>query len=282
MTQSRSWDDPRRVLKRHGARPSRRYSQNFLTDRHAVERIALAAAAEPRRLVVELGAGVGTLTRELLRDADRVTAVDKDPAMLRILEAELGEHSGLDIVDADATTFDFTELSAREKAPLCVTGNLPYAVTGRILRNLIEHRAAIARAVLMVQREVRNRLIASPGTKDYGALTVFVQAAFSVDTLMRLKPGAFHPAPEVESAVVIFEPLAEPRAAIDPAFEEVVRAAFQMRRKTLKNALGAAGSPERATLALREARIDGKRRGETLSVEEFAALACAWQKAAAR
>lgn len=280
MSDHPPWEDPRRVLARHGVKPRRRYSQNFLVDRGTVERIAEAATQGAQGLVIELGSGTGTLTTELLRRSPSVIAVDKDPKMRAILEAELGQASGLTIVDGDASTYDFTAQATRSSLPVRVTGNLPYALTGRILRNLIEHHEAILRAVVMVQREVRDRLIAQPGTKDYGALTVFVQAVFSVQTLLRLKPGVFFPAPKVESAVVVLEPLSAVRGVIDAAFEEVVRAAFQMRRKTLKNALTGADTPERVALALANANIDGGRRGETLSVEEFATLASAWRAAA--
>ncbi len=280
MSETPPWEDPRRVLARYGVKPRRRYSQNFLVDRGTVERIAEAATEGAKSVIVELGSGTGTLTTELLRRAPSVIAVDKDPQMRAILKAELGEASGLTIVDADASTYDFTAEAKRSALPVRATGNLPYALTGRILRNLIEHHQAIARAVVMVQREVRDRLLAGPGTKEYGALTVFVQAVFSVRTLLRLKPGVFFPAPKVESAVVVLEPLQQPRATIDADFEQVVRAAFQMRRKTLKNALAGAGTAQRVAHALTTAQIDGQRRGETLSIEEFASLARAWCDAA--
>ena len=131
----------------------------------------------------------------------------------------------------------------------------------------------------MVQREVRDRLVASPGAKEYGALTVFTRGGFEVETLCRLRPGCFYPAPKVDSAVVRLLPLATPRAEETPALSAVVRAAFQRRRKTLRNALLAIGDPERTDRALAHAGIDPGRRGETLSVEEFARLAESWDVA---
>lgn len=279
MTIGPSWEDPRQVLRRHSARASRRFSQNFLIDRNAVEAIADAAAGETGPPIVELGAGVGTLTAALLRRGRRVIAVEKDPAMLNILKEELGRETALEVVAGDAAEFDFSEVSRTAEQRIHVAGNLPYSITGLILRNLTDHRRAIAKAVLMVQREVRDRLVASPSTKEYGALTVFVRAAFAVDTLMQLKPTAFHPRPKVKSAVVILEPWEKPGVEVDSAFETVVRAAFQMRRKTLRNALAAASSPDHAAKALLAANIDGARRGETLSVEEFGELAAAWSAA---
>jgi 16S rRNA (adenine1518-N6/adenine1519-N6)-dimethyltransferase len=125
----------------------------------------------------------------------------------------------------------------------------------------------------MVQREVRDRLVAEPGSKDYGALTVFTQAGFEVDTLLRLKPGSFFPPPQVESAVVRLRPRSVVRAEESPTFRATVRSAFQMRRKTLRNALRAIGPTERWAAAAASAGVDLARRGETLSVEEFARLA---------
>ena len=131
----------------------------------------------------------------------------------------------------------------------------------------------------MVQREVRDRLVAQPSTKEYGALTVFTRAVFEVDTVCRLRPGSFYPAPKVESAVVRLLPRETPLAEETESFQAVVRAAFQMRRKTLRNALRALGDADRASAALSGAGIDPGRRGETLSIEEFARLAQCWDAA---
>ncbi|MBT8468382.1 MAG: hypothetical protein KJN97_06495, partial [Deltaproteobacteria bacterium] len=176
----------------------------------------------------------------------------------------------------DAAEVDLGAYSKACGSKLVVTGNLPYQATGAIIRQVVAHRAVLDGAILMVQREVRDRLIASPGTKDYGALTVFTRAAFEVETLCRLRPGSFYPAPKVDSAVVRFVPREAVLAEETQSFQLVVRAAFQMRRKTLHNALRAHGDSGRASRALSAAGIDAGRRGETLSVEEFAALAKGW------
>ena len=269
-----AWEDPRVVLARHGLRAKRGYSQNFLISQRAVDTIAAATVLAPGMAVVELGAGLGTLTAALLRAGARVIAIERDPDMLRVLEAELGAYR-LEVRREDAAALDYAALVERAGAPLSVAGNLPYAITGPILRNLTEHRLSFARAVVMVQREVRNRLVAQAGTRDYGALTVFMQAAFAVDTVLKLGAGAFHPRPRVESAVVRLIPHAEPIAEETPAFRRAVRAAFQSRRKTLRNALATTTTPARASQALAAAGIDPERRGETLSVQEFACLAAA-------
>ncbi len=267
-----AWEDPRRVLGRHGLRPKRGMSQNFLISPAAVARIAEAAAPQPQERVVELGAGLGTLTAALLRAGARVLAIERDPDMIGVLQAELSGF-GVEVLHEDAASVDLSALAERAGGPLCVVGNLPYAATGAILRNLMRHRAALARAVVMVQREVRDRLEAAPGSADYGALTVFAHAAFEIETVLRLPPGAFHPPPKVHSAVVRLTPRAQPLVEENEPLRTVVRAAFQSRRKTLRNALAGVLGVPRAERILSRTGIDPRRRGETLALEQLAALA---------
>lgn len=274
MSAPPEWEDPRRVMRRHGLQPKRAYSQNFLVSRSAVERIVEALAPRPDELTVELGPGLGTLTAALLRAGADVLAIERDRDMLEVLAKELGSVERFRVQEGDAASVDLAAL-AREHGPLALVGNLPYAVTGAILRNLTEQRAAVSRAVVMVQREVRDRLLASPGTKEWGALSVFVQASFDVSSVLRVPAGAFHPPPKVESAVVRLVPRATPRALETEAFRAIVHAAFGTRRKTLRNGLRRIG----AEAALEASGIDGARRGETLSIEELAALAEAWERA---
>jgi 16S rRNA (adenine1518-N6/adenine1519-N6)-dimethyltransferase len=191
--------------------------------------------------------------------------------MIHVLTQDLVPR-GLVLRPGDAADVDYAALKREPSEKLCVVGNLPYAITGAILRNLVDSRPHISRAIVMVQREVRDRLIALPGTKEYGALTVFTTAAFKVQTVLKLPPSAFHPPPKVHSAVVRLDAQDKPRAEETLAFRTVVKAAFEQRRKTLRNALRAA-IDERAEVALAKADIDPMRRGETLSVEEFARLA---------
>ncbi len=270
MSEPHEWEDPRRVMKRHGLAPKRSFRQNFLVSRSAVERIAEALAPRPDELTVELGPGLGTLTAALLRAGATMLAIERDRDMLAVLAAELGQIDRLELREGDAATIDLRALAA-ERGRVALVGNLPYAVTGAILRNVVEQRDAVSRAVLMVQREVRDRLVAAPAPKAYGALTVFVQASFEVESVLRVPAGAFHPPPKVESAVVRLIPRAVPRAEETEAFRAVVHAAFGTRRKTLRNALRRSG----AEGALEASGIDGDRRGETLSIEELAALAAA-------
>lgn len=283
------WEDPRRTLARHGLRPKRAFSQNFLVARSLVEAIADAAVVGPATPVVELGPGLGTLTGALLRRGACVHAVEKDRSMLDVLAADLqnpasplleglpmASGASLQVEEGDAATVQLAALRARldpsGQSPLRVVGNLPYAVTGAILRNLVGQREHVARAVVMVQREVRDRLLAAPGTEAYGALTVFVSAAYRVEPVLRAPAGAFHPPPKVDSAVVALLPRTD-FVTETPALRLAVRACFEQRRKTLRNGLAALLGPARADAALETAGLDGRRRGETLSLEEIVRLA---------
>lgn len=272
MSEIPNWEDPRRVLARHGLRPKRGFSQNFLTSPHAVESIAAAARPGPGEAVVELGPGLGTLTGALLRAGARVVAIERDPDMVRVLQSEFAK-APLEVRPGDVTELDYAQLRQELGAPLIVVGNLPYAVTGAVMRSLIAARPCLARVLVMVQREVRDRLEAAPGTAEYGALSVFTRAAFEIDTVVRVPAGAFHPRPKVDSAVVRLLPRGTPLAEETPSFQLVVRAAFQARRKTLRNALAQSCGAQSAERALQRAGFDPVRRGETLSVEEFDRLA---------
>ncbi|MCA9580803.1 MAG: ribosomal RNA small subunit methyltransferase A [Myxococcales bacterium] len=269
------WEDPRKALARHGLQPKRQFSQNFLVSREAVERIAIAATSEERP-VLEFGPGLGTLTRALLERAPKVTVVEPDPDMRRVLTEDF-QDSRREILDGDATTFDIAAWANQESSRITVTGNLPYSVTGAILRNLMTHRDALGHAVIMVQKEVRDRLLAPPGTKEYGALTVFTAADFGVHSVTKVSRGSFHPVPKVDSAVVRLVPHERPLVRHPRAFTILVRAAFTARRKMLRKALRSAIDEGPFLDGLLDAaEIEGTRRGETLTVEDFDRLATLW------
>ncbi len=274
MNEAPAWEDPRRVLARHGLRPKRGLSQNFLVSRAAVEKIADALSLRPGETVVELGPGLGTLTAALLRRGAHVIAIEADRAMLQVLAQELGQVAGLSARHGDASELELATLVPEGR--VAVAGNLPYAITGAIFRRLVAQHQRVERAVLMVQREVRDRLLAEPGSKQYGALTVFTRAVFEVRPVCLVPAGAFHPPPKVDSAVIELLPRVGPIDAAEPRFVSVVRAAFEARRKTLRNALLRGRDAADVDRALAAAGIDGGRRGETLSVEEFASLAAAF------
>lgn len=266
-------EDPRRVLARYGFAPKKAFSQNFLVDKRAVQRIAEATRADASSVVVELGPGAGTLTTALLATGAEVVGVERDRDMAQVLRAELGDEPRFSLVEDDAATVDLTAIATARGRELIVAGNLPYAITGAILRQLSTHRESIVRAVVMVQKEVRDRLLASPGTKAYGAPTVFVQAGYAVEPVFTLAPGAFFPPPKVSSAVIRLERLAVPRAVETPALRETVQAIFASRRKTLRNSLRRIAPEEKIDAALEKTGIDGSDRGETLTVERIAELA---------
>jgi 16S rRNA (adenine1518-N6/adenine1519-N6)-dimethyltransferase len=203
-------------------------------------------------------------------------AVDADRDMLEVLRRELGHVPALDARHGDATSFDFAGVAPLGR--VAIAGNLPYAVTGGIFRSLVAQYRHVDRAVLMIQREVRDRLLGVAGTKDYGALTVFTRAVFDIKPVCIVPAGAFHPPPRVESAVIALTPRAQPIDAARRGFERTVRASFEARRKTLRNALLKIHEPEHVDGALASVGIDGKRRGETLTVEEFDRLASALER----
>jgi len=267
--------DPRTVLKRHGLRPKRSWGQNFLVSAGAVEKIARLCVDEPGRTVVEIGPGLGTLTHALLAVGGQVIAIERERDMCRILEQELGDHARFTLIEADAATFDYGARLGGE--PAVIAGNLPYQITGRILRRVLELDATPLRAVFTVQAEVAERLVAGPGERARGALSAMVDARFEARVALRLPPTSFVPRPRVRSAVVELSPRVPPRfGELDGAeFDAAVKAAFGVRRKTLRNALLTAGWGDASDVdaVLEAAGIDPRVRAQRLKTEDFAALA---------
>jgi 16S rRNA (adenine1518-N6/adenine1519-N6)-dimethyltransferase len=223
---------------------------------------------------VEIGPGEGALTGLLAGRAGRVLALEIDRALGAALRARW---PAVEVLDADARSWDYQGLAAPAGGRVLIVGNLPYSVGKPILAALIESRAAIHEMALMLQREVAERIAAPPGGKTYGSLSVFTQLYCDVRLAFRVPPGAFRPPPKVDSAVLHLRVLREPRVPLgDPRrFERVVRAAFAQRRKMLANALGAGlGLPlDVVRRAATTVGVDPTRRAETLSLAEFAALA---------
>ncbi|HTJ84000.1 MAG TPA: 16S rRNA (adenine(1518)-N(6)/adenine(1519)-N(6))-dimethyltransferase RsmA [Polyangiaceae bacterium] len=266
-------------LASRGVRPKKSLGQNFLTDPAICARIADAANASAGT-VLEIGPGAGAITRPLLERAAHVVAIERDRDLVALLENELAaeiEGDRFRIVSGDATEVDWLPLFEGRPRPHVVAGNLPYLLTGRFLELATTHADAIDRVVFMVQLEVAERLLAAPGTAAYGALTVFVRAAFDVSRVVVVKAGAFFPRPDVDSCVVALSPLRPRRAEEDAAFRGAVRGAFGMRRKTLRNAWRGLLGLDDATVAgaAAEAGIDLGLRGETLDVDAFARFAAA-------
>jgi 16S rRNA (adenine1518-N6/adenine1519-N6)-dimethyltransferase len=270
------FEDPRAVLGRHGLRPKRSWGQNFLISERAVRIIADECVDAPGRLVVEIGAGLGTLTRVLLERGARVIAVERDREMCEVLRQELGGYGGFTLEEADAKRFDYAGVLGAEGG--VVTGNLPYQLTGQLLRRVIDHAPMIERAGLMVQQEVGERLLAGCGDRARGALTVMVGARFEVGKILGLPPTAFVPRPKVRSTVIALrkrERIAAGARTDLAVFDRVVKAAFTVRRKTLRNSLVAGGlgtQPEVDSL-LERAGVEPRKRSQQLEEAEFEAIA---------
>lgn len=273
----RRFPTARQLLGRYGLSPRKALGQNFLMDPRVQERIVAAAEVGPEDVVVEIGAGLGALTSRLVERAKRVLAIDRDAQLVEVLRTELGASPNLDIVHGDALNFDLAAAARSAGQALVVVGNLPYVVTSPVLFATIEAAAGggvVDRAVFMVQKEFAQRMLAPPGSRIYGRLSVMVQQAASAEILFHVGAGAFLPPPAVTSTVFRLRPREKPLAQVtDPnLFSRVVREAFGARRKMLRRAL----EPEfgvRAAAALDAAGIPGTRRAEELAVADFARLA---------
>jgi len=284
ITLPNSGDRPpstREILQRHGLRAKKSLGQNFLVDANVQERIVAAARVSSDDVVIEIGAGLGALTRLLVGQAGHVIAIEHDGELAELLGQELGARPGLRIECADALDFDFAAAARAAGRPLVVVGNLPYQITSPLLFAITEAAAGgqvIGRAILMVQKEFAQRMLAGPGSKVYGRLSVMVQQQAEGEILFHVGPGAFHPRPAVTSSVLRLRPRPMPLAPVrDPVrFAQVVKQAFSVRRKMLRRGLEPLGGTEVAGRALAQAGILGTRRAEELSVAEFARLADAF------
>jgi 16S rRNA (adenine1518-N6/adenine1519-N6)-dimethyltransferase len=255
--------------------------QNFLCDPQAAERIAAALGDISGQTVVEIGPGRGAITEALAARAQHVIAVELDPGLAAALRDQFAPER-VTILEQDVLRFDFESARAdsrRIASPpghrLRVAGNLPYYITSPILLKLTQSHAALELAVLMVQREVADRVTAAPGSRDYGLLSVTLQMYGSVERLFTLPPESFSPPPEVHSTVFRwrFAPRFAEFDVPEGAFLAFVRKAFAQKRKTLANNLRAAGvAPDSTAAAMEQAGIDPRARAETLSLEAFASL----------
>lgn len=267
------------LLERHGFRFSKALGQNFLIEPSVPRRIAEASGADENTLALEVGPGVGCLTGELAQRAGKVVAIELDNALRGVLAETLGGYENVEIVWGDAARLDLAQI-VRERAgdlrPI-VCANLPYSVTTPLLAAFID-AGCFERITVMIQREVAQRLAAAPGTKDYGAFTVFVNWHCEVRKLFDVPPECFMPRPKVTSSVVALAPRKEPPCEVrdEALMFRCVRAAFAQRRKTLSNALtNGLGQYTRAQVdaALASAGVSHAARGETLGLREFAAVA---------
>ncbi|WP_371365511.1 Ribosomal RNA small subunit methyltransferase A [Sporomusa rhizae] len=265
------------ILKTFGIHMSKKLGQNFLIDGNVVEGIVSAAKVSQGDAVLEIGPGIGTLTQGLAEAGADVTAVELDRRLLDVLAKTLEGYDNVKVVHGDILKIDISREINKEKYKL--VANLPYYITTPIIMKFLEEHLPVELLVTMVQKEVAERMVAKPGGKDYGALSVAVQYYTEPEIMFIVPPKAFIPSPAVESAVIRCTVRTTPpvQVASERMFFRVVKAAFAQRRKTLANALKAGGlDKEILEQVLTEANVDGMRRGEQLSLDEFAAIANAW------
>ena len=263
------------LVKKYNFKFSKSLGQNFLIDDSVPRDIVSGAEVCKDVLVIEIGPGVGTLTAQLLNTAKRVVAIELDNDLIPILSQELGDNPNFTLIHNDALKVDFNEIIGDEQSVKLVA-NLPYYVTTPIIVKLLKEKYNFKSLTIMIQKEVAERMAAEPGNKDYGALSLLVQYYCDTEIVRKVPPACFIPRPKVDSIVIRLEKLDKPRVEVqnEKLFFDIIRNSFNMRRKTLWNGVKNIGlSKEKLEEAFDEANIDIKRRGETLSIEEFAALA---------
>ncbi|MFA7196860.1 MAG: 16S rRNA (adenine(1518)-N(6)/adenine(1519)-N(6))-dimethyltransferase RsmA [Anaerovoracaceae bacterium] len=275
----------REIGKKHDFRTAKRLGQNFLTDLSVVDRIVESSEAGPRDLVIEIGPGMGVLTARAADAAGKVAAIEVDAKLIPILRETLAPYANVAVIHEDVLKADLQAIIDQERAlsdgtlaeQVRILGNLPYYITTPILMKLLEERVGVQSITIMVQKEVAQRISAPPGSRIYGALSVAVQYYCEIDYVVTVPKEAFYPIPKVDSAVIHLRLRAKPPVELlsEKLFFECVKKGFGQRRKTLHNALtGICELDKDATGRLLEAAgIDPVRRAETLSLEEFAALA---------
>ena len=265
------------ICKRFDIKMSKKLGQNFLIKRGIVDEIVHAAELTVGEPVLEVGPGIGTLTQGLAQSGADVTAIELDRRLLEVLDTTLASYDNVRIIHGDVLKLDVPTIMNQK--PFKVVANLPYYITTPIIMSLLESKLPIERLVVMVQKEVALRMVAKPGTKDYGALSVAVQYYTEPDIVLDVPPKSFLPAPAVTSSVIRCVLRDKPPVDVidEKLFFRVVKAGFAQRRKTFANTMRTTGlSKEQIDDILVKANIDGQRRGETFSLQEFADVANAW------
>ena len=265
------------ICKRFDIKMSKKLGQNFLIKRGIVDEIVHAAELTPGEPVLEVGPGIGTLTQGLAQSGADVTAIELDRRLLEVLDTTLASYDNVRIIHGDVLKLDVPSIMNHK--PFKVVANLPYYITTPIIMSLLESKLPIERLVVMVQKEVALRMVAKPGTKDYGALSVAVQYYTESDIVLDVPPKSFLPAPAVTSSVIRCVLRDKPPVDVidEKLFFRVVKAGFAQRRKTFANTMKTTGlSKDRIEELLAKANIDGQRRGETFTLQEFADVANAW------
>ena len=267
------------VVQKHNFKFSKSLGQTFLIDDNVIDRILAGARLSEGDKIIEVGPGIGTLTREMGKVADKVVAIEIDKTLIPILKETLEDLDNIEVVNQDILKVDVEKLveDKLDGGPVKLVANLPYYITTPIVMKFLEENIPVTDRVVMVQKEVADRMNAEPGTKDYGALSVAVQYYCDTEIVAKAPRHMFVPQPNVDSTVIGLHVREERKYPVEneEIFFKTVKASFGQRRKTLLNSLGGLGflNKEEIKEALQEANIDEKRRGETLTIEEFAILA---------
>jgi 16S rRNA (adenine1518-N6/adenine1519-N6)-dimethyltransferase len=274
----------RRLLAKYSISPAKRLGQHFLVDRGIMMAMIRSAEVDSQDVVLEVGPGLGEMTMLLASKARRVIAIEIDESIVALLKDRLDDYDNIVLHRGDALKFDFLGESRKWGEKFKIVANLPYSISTQLLFCFVEMRGAFSGMTLMFQKEVAERIVAPPGGKQYGILSVLLQLYCDTSIRFFVPPSLFYPRPKVESAVVRFDFLQKPRVEImdEAIFRKVVKASFGHRRKTLKNALKNFGffnsKVGDVEANFRRAGINPTRRGETLTLEEFAALSEAISK----
>ncbi len=277
-------DTTKSILKKCNMKPKHGLGQNFLVDESVLERIIRSADIHPDTIVIEIGPGIGTLTQQLAKVSRKVLCIEIDPEMTGYLESAMKDFPNVVVIQEDFLKADIQTLYQEHRLPTSqgfqIVANLPYYITTPIIQKVIDERENLMDALFMVQKEVAERLAASPGTKIYGSLSIAVQYYMDVEIAFRVPKNSFFPIPKVDSAVIRLQKKAMPPVQVvnEKLFFDIVYGAFRQRRKTLLNNLKQCSfldsiPPEILEEILQKVGVDKMRRGETLSIQEYAVLA---------
>ncbi|MBU1138556.1 MAG: ribosomal RNA small subunit methyltransferase A [Proteobacteria bacterium] len=284
------YSETRKSLQEEHLAPKKQLGQNFLVHKSTAEAVASCGKISPEDIIIEVGVGLGALTQPIAEQASQVIGLEVDSGLVRFHQEKKDLPDNVILLHQDILKADFDELFRLSQGKLKIMANLPYSISNPFLFKLIEHQEKMDWATVMLQKEVADRLTAHPGTKQYGIPTVLLKSCATVKKLLTLKPAEFHPRPKIDSVVVRIEfnhnkPEQEASAAYDPAlFQQIVRAAFSQRRKTLLNTLTASGffreaaagdkaaTKELTRDAIVRAGLSPTTRAEVLDLEQFIEL----------
>jgi len=272
-------NSPKDILEQYSIKPRKSLGQSFLIKQDIIRIISLAANIQKDEIVVEIGSGIGVLTGYLAQKADQVIAIELDDQLIKVLSDQLSKYQNVEIHHGDVLKFNFQINTGSENRKIKIVGNIPYNISSPLLFYLLSFKEIIHSCLLMMQKEFVQRLIALPGSKDYGVPSVILQMFADVEKIMDVPASAFYPRPQVDSSLIKISFLSSPKLDLNDEnyFMKLVRDCFAHRRKTLLNNLKRSklienATEERLNAWLKLAIINGQRRAETLKVEEFGHL----------